>query len=177
MGLTSFDNLGDLVETNRLNYRQYLRGLDNMAGIQMMRYDESEQCNYQYVVLEIDEAVAGINRDDLQRVLWAENVLARRYFYPGCHRLEPYRSNQMYESARLPQTERLAARVLSLPTGTSIGPDEVDGVCELIRFAISRSSELSARLPVTAVAPSCADTQASVATSVLAAVQREPAAA
>ena len=30
-------------------------------------------------------------RDDLVAALHAENVLARRYFYPGCHRLEPYR--------------------------------------------------------------------------------------
>ena len=33
-----------------------------------------------------------LSRDELQRVLWAENVLARRYFFPGCHRMEPYRS-------------------------------------------------------------------------------------
>ena len=56
------------------------------------------------------------------RVLWDENVLARRYFYPGCHRMEPYRSTWPDEGRWLPETERLAARVLQLPTGTAVGP-------------------------------------------------------
>ena len=71
------------------------------------------------MVVEVDES-AGLSRDELQRVLWAENVLARRYFFPGCHRMEPYRSLFPDAAERLPQTERLARRVLALPTGTSM---------------------------------------------------------
>ena len=44
-------------------------------------------------------SVCGISRDELVQILQAENVLARRYFYPGCHRMEPYRS--YYPHARL----------------------------------------------------------------------------
>ena len=50
----------------------------------MAAYDERERCNYQYMIMEVDEAAAGLSRDDLVHVLQAENVLARRYFYPGC---------------------------------------------------------------------------------------------
>ena len=52
----------------------------------------AERTNYQYIVLEVDELETGLTRDELVQVLIAENVLARRYFYPGCHRMEPYRS-------------------------------------------------------------------------------------
>ena len=69
-------------------------------------------------------------------------MLARRYFYPGCHRMAPY--NSLFPNAHLalPQTERVAARVLTLPTGESVSPDMIRAVCDLIRVAFDNSDEL-----------------------------------
>ena len=94
----------------------------------------------------MDEATAGISRDDLVRVLHAENVLARRYFYPGCHEMEPYRSYFPHAGLLLPETERLTQRVMSLPTGTAVGPEEIEVVCAIIRLAVENSRELASRL-------------------------------
>ncbi len=146
MGLTGLESLDELIAANRRNYAAYRAGLQGVPGIQLMAYDESERCNYQYVILEVDEAVAAIGRDDLVRVLHAENVLARRYFYPGCHQMEPYRSYFPHAGLLLPETERLTQRVMSLPTGTAVGPSEIEGVCALIRLAVAHGPELRARL-------------------------------
>jgi dTDP-4-amino-4,6-dideoxygalactose transaminase len=146
MGLTSLESLAEFVEVNRRNYHLFRIGLKGIPGVSLLPYDESERCNYQYVVLEIDEQAAGISRDLTQQVLHRENVLARRYFYPGCHRMEPYRS--YFPSARfmLPQTERLVQRVLSLPTGTAIGPEEIRTMCDLVRFARDHAPAIATRL-------------------------------
>jgi len=79
-------------------------------------------------------------------VLWAENVLARRYFYPGCHRVEPYRSFFPNAGLLLPETERLTSRVLALPTGTAIGPAEVKRICELVRTALAHGQQVREKL-------------------------------
>src|SRR5262245_39741113 len=50
-------------------------------------------------------AFVELTRDDLCALLWAENVLARRYFHPGCHRMAPYSSLDPDAAARLPVTE------------------------------------------------------------------------
>ena len=92
--------------------------------------------NYQYVVLEVDEAEAGLSRDQLQAVLHAENVLSRRYFYPGCHRMEPYRSHFPHAHLLLPQTERLVQRVLQLPTGTSVAEEDIRTIGGIVRQAV-----------------------------------------
>lgn len=138
MGLTSLESLDDFIVVNRRNYERYRRRLAALPGITLLDYDESERCNYQYIVLEVDEARAAVGRDRLQQILHAENVLARRYFHPGCHRMEPYRSLFPGSSLRLPETERVAAKVLVLPTGTSVGETEIDAICAIVRLAIEQ---------------------------------------
>lgn len=147
MGLTSLESLDDVIETNRQNYHHYLSELDGIPGIKLARYDEKERCNYQYVIVEVDADMAGITRDQLVDVLWAENVRARRYFYPGVHRMEPYRSYFPHSSLLLPETEALSQRVMSLPTGTAVGPVEIRKISEIIRVAVTHSSELSLLVP------------------------------
>lgn len=143
-GLTSPESLDEFIATNRRNYEQYREELRNVPGVSLTPYDEAEKNNYQYVVLEVDEAEAGLHRDDLMRVLWSENVLARRYFYPGCHRMEPYKSWNPEE--RLPETERLAEKLLTLPTGTAVGAEEISGICGIIRAGVDHGAGVRRRL-------------------------------
>ena len=145
MGLTSLESRDEFFVANRRNYEDYRAGLDGIDGVKLIAYDDDELCNRQYVVIEIDDS-AGLSRDDLQRVLWAEHVLARRYFFPGCHRMEPYRSFFPEAGAGLPETERLVLRVLALPTGTSIDSDMVAVITEIIRRAIADGPQLGRRM-------------------------------
>lgn len=144
MGLTSLESLDEFIEINLRNYRQYRDELSGIPGVKLLAYDESTSCNYQYVVLEIDADVSQIHRDTLQQILWAERVSARRYFYPGCHQMEPYRSYFPHARLLLPNTEQLSDRVLTLPTGTAVGPAEIATICGIIRLAVARADEIKA---------------------------------
>jgi len=146
MGLTGLEDLDEFIQVNQCNYRQYRQELAGLPGIKMVAYDETERCNYQYIVLEVDDRAMGITRDQLLKVLWAENVLARRYFYPGCHQMEPYRSYFPHAGLLLPETERLTRRVLSLPTGTAVDTREITQVCKIIRLVVENGSEINERL-------------------------------
>lgn len=145
MGLTSLESLDEFFEANRRNYEAYRAGLNGVDGIELMAYDEDQLVNRQYIVIEVDES-AGLSRDDLQRVLWAEKVLARRYFYPGCHRMEPYRSLFPHAGLVLPEAERLVRRVLALPTGSAMDPGMVGIVTDIIRRAMVEGPDLSRKL-------------------------------
>jgi dTDP-4-amino-4,6-dideoxygalactose transaminase len=146
MGLCNLDSLSEFVQVNYSNYLAYRRGLKDISGVLMLEYELSERRNYQYVVLEIDERKTELSRDDLQRILWAENVLARRYFFPGCHRMQPYVSIMPDISARLPVTERLARRVLVLPTGTAVSDEQIEIICRLLRLAVANGAEATEKL-------------------------------
>jgi len=146
MGLTSLESLADFIQTNRQNYQQYQAGLAGVADIRLLTFDENEKCNYQYIVMEVDESKVGISRDELVEILHAENVIARRYFYPGCHRMEPYRTCYPDAGLRLPLTERLADCVITLPTGTAVSSQQISDICELIKWVISHGPEVHNRL-------------------------------
>jgi dTDP-4-amino-4,6-dideoxygalactose transaminase len=135
VGLTNLESVDAFVAANRANHEGYVAGLSGIPGVSLLRFDGAEKGNYQYVVIEVDEALAGISRDGLQQRLWEQNVLARRYFHPGCHRQEPYRSLAT-SVLRLPVTEAVSERVLALPTGAAIGREEVSAICGIIRSAI-----------------------------------------
>jgi dTDP-4-amino-4,6-dideoxygalactose transaminase len=140
MGLGGLESLDEFITVNQRNYRQYQRELAGLPGVSLLTYDESEQCNYQYIVLEIDESTTQISRDQLLEILWAENVLARRYFYPGCHRMEPYRSYFPQAGLLLPETEKVAARVLVLPTGTGVNLADVTKLCGIIKSVVGNGA-------------------------------------
>jgi dTDP-4-amino-4,6-dideoxygalactose transaminase len=142
MGLTNLESLDEFVAINRRNYHDYRAGLEGIPGVSLISYDESGHCNYQYIAVQVDEQVAGVSRDDLIRVLEAEYVLARRYFWPGCHRMEPYRSFFPNAGLLLEETERIAACNLVLPTGTAVGPQQIATICEIIRLCVGDSQEL-----------------------------------
>jgi dTDP-4-amino-4,6-dideoxygalactose transaminase len=144
MGLTNLESQAIFTQTNRSNFETYERNLRGIKGLSLLQYDPESSPNYQYVVLEIDETQLGISRDTLLAVLHAENVLARRYFYPGVHRMEPYRSHFPQAGLLLPNTETLVERVLHLPTGTGVTAVEIDKICGLIQAVIAQAEEVTA---------------------------------
>ena len=142
MGLTGLESIDEFIAVNRRHYEHYRHELAGIPGITLAPVSETERSNFQYVVLDVDEAHSGISRDDLIRVLHAENIKARRYFFPGCHRMPPYRDLYPEAGASLPETERLAESVLCLPTGETLTAEDVAAICGIVRLAVSHSGEL-----------------------------------
>lgn len=143
MGLTSLESHHLFLDANRANYRAYQEGLREQPEVGLITYDDGDTPNRHYIVLEIQET-APLSRDELVAVLVAENVLARRYFFPGCHRMEPYASR--VPSVAMPETDLVASRVLVLPTGTAVTTDDVALICDLIRRAFSLAPQIRACL-------------------------------
>ena len=134
------------IAINRRNFMAYQRVLAGIPGLTLVACDPLELSNYQYVIVDVNVSEAGLHRDALLRVLHAENVLARRYFWPGCHRQEPYRTLYPGVGRTLPHTEAVAERILTLPTGTAVGEREIELIGDILRAAVARGVELNALL-------------------------------
>ncbi|MCG7626017.1 aminotransferase class I/II-fold pyridoxal phosphate-dependent enzyme [Epibacterium sp. Ofav1-8] len=130
MGLVNLDAVDAVMATNKARHAAYSNALENIAGLRLTPVTPDEERNHQYVVLEIDASFPR-TRDEVLDALTAENILARKYFWPGCHRMEPYRSLQPNAGRSLPVTEDLAERVIVLPTGPNMPREAISVVREV----------------------------------------------
>jgi dTDP-4-amino-4,6-dideoxygalactose transaminase len=131
MGLTNLSNISNVIEANRDNYHAYRDALTQIRGVTLLSYDEAEKNNFQYIVAEIDEDSA-FNRDDIVAALQAENILARKYFWPGCHRMTPYGELFPHAGLVLPNTSKVAKQVLVLPNGTTLTKEDIEMITSII---------------------------------------------
>ncbi len=146
MGLASLDQMGTIVARNRRNYDAYACCLRSLPGLTLLSHEPHETSNCQYVVVEVDERRAGLSRDELVAVLQAENVLARRYFSPGCHRMEPYASDPHSTPRPLPITEGLAESVLALPTGLQLDESAIVRIGGIVSRALEHAAAIRTQL-------------------------------
>lgn len=146
MGLTSLESLNEILTINHRNARAYEAMLRGLPGLRLWQPDALGQRNRQYVVVEVDSDVAGLQRDDIVELLRAENCLARRYFWPGVHNMEPYRSLYPHAHLLLESTKEVAARVFLLPTGSAIDAGDIDTIGEVLWTALTSSDRVRVQL-------------------------------
>lgn len=132
MGLVNLDAIDSVISANRHNHQTYRVALSGLPGISLLDFDEAERNNYQYVVMEVGEDCP-VSRDQIIEALHAENIRARKYFWPGCHNMQPYRDLYPHAGMLLPNTQRISDRVVVLPTGTTMTSEMVNAVAAVIR--------------------------------------------
>lgn len=120
---------------NEQQYKAYALGLRDIPGISLMMPVGVSFSNYQYLVCNIDAVAFGMPRDLIMELLKAENVLARRYFYPGVHRCIPYIDDFPLYQDRLPQTDALCANVMQLPVGALLSQLDIARICQILALA------------------------------------------
>lgn len=142
MGLTNLENFEDTVAHNRRNRESYQRRICGLDGLRLRTHDRDQQNNWQYLVVSVHEPEFGLHRDELLAVLHADNILARRYFYPGCHLMEPYRTQLQPTPQALPHTSRAADEVLVLPSGRAVADREIGKICEVLQNAAAHAAQI-----------------------------------
>ncbi len=131
MGLVNLDALPQFIAANRQNYHAYAEAFAGIDGLTLLEYDEASSPNYQYVAIEVSPDFQ-VTRDEIVATLHAENVLARKYFWPGCHTMKPYCKLFPQAWLRLSNTERIAALLIVLPTGTTVAEVDIRTVAAVI---------------------------------------------
>lgn len=134
MGLANLEVFDEIVQANQRNHAAYEKALAGVPGIGLRRYDPAEGNSHHYVVIEVSDACAS-SRDTILAALHAENILARKYFWPGCHRMLPYRDLYPHAGLMLEHTHAVAEGLIVLPNGMNVPEEAVRTVCDTIRLA------------------------------------------
>jgi dTDP-4-amino-4,6-dideoxygalactose transaminase len=145
IALMSLEDFPNNRSNNERLYRLYESQLKAIPGLHLVKPAGVSLSNYQYVVCTLDEREFGLSRDILLALLKAENVIVRRYFYPGLHRTIPYAQELPQYLDRLPVTDSLCACCIQLPIGAPVSTETVDRICELLMNAHHASPAIRSR--------------------------------
>ncbi|MCC7242097.1 MAG: DegT/DnrJ/EryC1/StrS family aminotransferase, partial [Acidobacteria bacterium] len=132
MALANLARYERLHEHDDAIHEAYRTGLDGLPGITLAECRAGDSRCHHYAVIEVSDG-APIRREALRAVLAAEQVTARRYFKPGCHRSPPYSAHEPRHP--LPVTERLSRSLLQLPTGVQLRVEDALRIAAIVTMA------------------------------------------
>lgn len=128
MGLCNLRHIEEEIEKRRRVVERYRNHLEGVPGIRLLPYKEGLKPNYAYFPVIFQEF--RMDRDQVYDCLAAQNIFARKYFYPLTNGF------QCYEGRFSPEDTPVAAwtadRVLTLPCYADLSLEDVDRICRII---------------------------------------------
>ena len=113
--------------------QQYEEELSGLPGITIPKTGSVVKDSGQYMVIRINGSEFGQDRDAVYEQLRAENIFARKYFFPLTSDYACYRNLSTARPERLPNAVRVSQEVLCLPYYGALTTDEVSAICEIVR--------------------------------------------
>ncbi|MBW8067639.1 MAG: DegT/DnrJ/EryC1/StrS family aminotransferase [Ferrovum sp.] len=146
VALMSLEDFPENRANNERLYQLYECRLRDIPGIRLVEPAQVRVSNYQYLICEIDEIRFGLSRDQLLEVLKAENVIARRYFYPGLHHCIPYANDSRFCTEPLIHTDELCHSCLQLPIGARVSAQVVEKICDILVLTQANAKWIAQRI-------------------------------
>jgi len=133
LGIAQLKKIDKVIEMRRENTKKMSTRLSGIAEIEVPRPPDSFFHVYQMYTIEVRDGRE--TRDDLARYLNTKGIMTKVYFEP-IHRTYFYKKTRGCND-RLPVTEWLSSRVLTLPMYASLEQTEIDYITENIKSFFS----------------------------------------
>jgi dTDP-4-amino-4,6-dideoxygalactose transaminase len=124
IALGSLDGLDDRVERRNLLAARYKEALASTPGLGFPDVPAGDRSTFKDFTILVDPREFGLDAAGLARALAAEGVETKRYYTPPVHAMRAYRG-LAGTNGGLPETERAATRVLTLPLWGAMTEDQV----------------------------------------------------
>ena len=134
MGLCNLEIVGQSIAWRGRLAKRYQDRLACLKGLRLLDYCKLEErgvkTNYAYMPLEVQRSFCCFTRDELFDALAAQDIFARKYFYPLITNYECY-INQ-FADVSLPIAQNAAQSIMTLPISGTMSVEAVDKVCDVI---------------------------------------------
>ena len=130
MGICNLRHLDDQIARRKAAVGRYVSRLGGVEGIRLCAGQPDVRQNYAYFPVVFDPEAFGADRDEVFDALAAEDIGARKYFYPLTSAFACYRGR--YDPQATPVALRISRSVLTLPLYADLGTDDADRICDII---------------------------------------------
>ena len=129
MGLCNLRHVDEDIKKRKLVVYRYNENLSSIDGIILSRPQKGVKSNYAYFPVIFDGFKK--DRNQVYEELKANNIIARKYFYPLTNDIECYKDK--YSINDIPIARHTAKCVLTLPLYADLRLEDVDRICEIIK--------------------------------------------
>ena len=130
MGLCNLRHLDGEIAKRGAAVKRYRERLSNVEGIYLCPEQQDVIPNYAYFPVVFDGYQ--YDRDQVFERLKAENIIARKYFYPLTNSFACYAQLPTAGEDKTPVAKHIAHRVLTLPLYAGLTEEDVDRICDII---------------------------------------------
>ncbi|WP_051957393.1 DegT/DnrJ/EryC1/StrS family aminotransferase [Bacillus sp. UNC322MFChir4.1] len=131
MGILNLRHINEEINRRKKITSMYRNQLKSIPGIRFIEEMENVQYNYSYFSIEVDEAIYGLDRNQLYERLMSYNVFTRKYFSPLTSDFICYKDQ--YDSGKTPIAKEIANKVLVLPLYGELQVGDVEKICMIIK--------------------------------------------
>jgi len=130
MGICNLRHLDAEIARRGEAVTRYRQRLEGIAGIRLSPVQPGVTPNHAYFPVVFDGFRK--NRDQVFEELKAENIIARKYFYPLTNSFACYAQLPTAGEEKTPVAQYIAHRVLTLPLYADLTEQTVDRICDVI---------------------------------------------
>lgn len=130
MGICNLRHVEEEIAKRKTVVEHYRKRLSGVKGIILCGEQEGVKSNYAYFPAVFDGY--RYTRDQIFQMLKAENIVARKYFYPLTNDFDCYRDLPTAGVEKTPVAAHIADRVLALPLYADLSLSDVDRICDII---------------------------------------------
>lgn len=130
MGICNLRRLSGEIAKRKLVHDKYFELLDGVKGIRLCKQQKDVVPNYAYFSVVFDGYK--YDRNEVFDRLQAENITARKYFYPLTNGVDAYKDLPTAGVEKTPIAAHIADRVLTLPMYADLDLSDVERICKII---------------------------------------------
>ena len=130
MGICNLRHLDGEIAKRKIVVERYRQRLSGVEGICLCQPQDGVESNYAYFPAVFDGYK--YTRNEIFEMLKAQEITARKYFFPLTNSFECYRSYPTAGVEKTPVAQHLALRVLTLPLYADLALEDVDKICDTI---------------------------------------------
>ncbi len=130
MGICNLRHLDGEIAKRKIVVERYRQRLSGVEGICLCQPQDGVESNYAYFPAVFDGYK--YTRNEIFEMLKAQEITARKYFFPLTNSFECYRNYPTAGVEKTPVAQHLALRVLTLPLYADLALEDVDKICDTI---------------------------------------------
>jgi dTDP-4-amino-4,6-dideoxygalactose transaminase len=131
IGLLQLKHIDQALHARAETFRRYREAFQTIPTLRLLEVPKGLEWNHAYCPIFV-QPEHPIDRDTLYERLKANNIHARRYFYPLISAFPMYRGLPSANADLLPNANKLAEQVLCLPIYPALGADEQQRVIDIV---------------------------------------------